>query len=525
MVETQTIAQAPNRDLPARGGLPRRLAIGGATLGALGLLAIVLVHHFWPFSQDQIATSLQDAFSGSVTFQAFHATYFPHPGCVAEGVVFHRKSREPGLPPFATVQRLTIQAHYLDILLRPGVVALVRLEGLHLQVPPRGSIPEGEGAKPTPNRRIGAVVADGAVLDILRADGGAPLRFEIHKAKLSALTHDGSLNYDVTFRNPLPLGEMHSTGNFGPWKSDVPGQTPLSGRYTFEQADLSVFPGISGMMSSEDDFSGVLGHIETHGTVEVPDFEVDRSGHTVPLHSTFQAVVNGTNGDVELEKVETKIGQTAVATTGRIAGKQGQSGKTVSLIFRVNQGRIQDLLRLFVSAPKAPLTGTTSLSAKVTVPPDGQPFFRELQLDGDFQIDGGKLTTPETQSEVAILSERARGEKDKDVPPENADDVISSLRGHASVRNGTATLTDVYFEVPGAKAKVNGTYGLLDQKMDFHGKLETDVKISQATTGFKSVLLKPFDPLFRGRKHPGVVPVKLVGPYSKPEAGLDIIPK
>ena len=86
-----------------------------------------------------------------MTFQGFHATYFPHPGCVAEGVVFNRKSREPGLPPFATVQRLTIQAHYLDILLRPGVVALVRLEGLHLQVPPRGSIPEGERAKPKPD--------------------------------------------------------------------------------------------------------------------------------------------------------------------------------------------------------------------------------------------------------------------------------------------------------------------------------------------------------------------------------------
>jgi hypothetical protein len=44
-------------------------------------------------------------------------------------VVFNRKSREPGLSPFAIVQRLTIYAQYLDILLRPGVAALVRLEG------------------------------------------------------------------------------------------------------------------------------------------------------------------------------------------------------------------------------------------------------------------------------------------------------------------------------------------------------------------------------------------------------------
>src|SRR5262249_19176609 len=157
--------------------------------------------------------------------------------CVAEGVVFHRNSRQLGLPPFATVQRLTIQAHYLDILFRPGVVAFVRLDGLHLQMPPRGSIPEGESPQTNSNRRLGTVIADGALVDIFPTDLGKPLRFEIHSAKLTDVTHDASLSYDVAFHNPLPPGEIQSTGKFGPWNFSNPAQTPVQGKYKFTGAD------------------------------------------------------------------------------------------------------------------------------------------------------------------------------------------------------------------------------------------------------------------------------------------------
>jgi hypothetical protein len=56
---------------------------------------------------------------------------------------------------------------------------------------------------------------------------------------------------------------------------------------------------------------------------------------------------------------------------------------------------------------------------------------------------------------------------------------------------------------------LNGTYGLLDQKIDFHGKLGTDVKISNATTGFAR---SPSIPYPTAGKRPGLVLVKLVRP-------------
>jgi hypothetical protein len=69
---------------------------------------------------------------------------------------------------------------------------------------------------------------------------------------------------------------------------------------------------------------------------------------------------------------------------------------------------------------------------------------------------------------------------------------------------------------------MHGTYNLDSYAINLHGTLKTDEEFSEMTTGFKSVLLKPFDTFFR-RKHAGaVIPVRLLGTYSAPQAGLDL---
>ena len=80
----------------------------------LGNLGIVLVRH-WPFSRERVTQSLQSTFPASVTFQKFHSTYFPHPGCLAEGVVFMRLGATPGTPPVVSIQRLAIRAHAVPL--------------------------------------------------------------------------------------------------------------------------------------------------------------------------------------------------------------------------------------------------------------------------------------------------------------------------------------------------------------------------------------------------------------------------
>jgi len=61
---------------------------------------------------------------------------------------------------------------------------------------------------------------------------------------------------------------------------------------------------------------------------------------------------------------------------------------------------------------------------------------------------------------------------------------------------------------------------LRDEKLDFHGKLQLDAKLSQVTTGVKSFLLKPFDSFFRKN---GVteLPIKITGTREHPSFGLE----
>jgi hypothetical protein len=149
------------------------LVLGVFTL-ALGIGSMILALH-WPFSQDRITQSLQEDFPVTVTFQKFHSAYFPHPGCVGEGLVFRRLGSSPDTPPIVTIQRFTIEAHYTDLLLRPGYLASIVMNGFRVHVPPSGTTLEQSSWKETKSTaRVGEIVADGAAVEIARADANAP---------------------------------------------------------------------------------------------------------------------------------------------------------------------------------------------------------------------------------------------------------------------------------------------------------------------------------------------------------------
>src|SRR5579863_10227959 len=534
---------------------------------AIAAAALILATH-WPFSQSKITQSLQETFPATVTFHKFHSTYFPHPGCVAEGVEFRRLGRPSGIPPIATIQRLTIQAHYTDIFFRPNYIAHIILNGTQLQVPPKGTPLDETSWHETPSTiRVGEILVDGAVVEIARATPNPPLRFDIHTLKLTSVSRSQPLRYSIALLNPLPPGEIRAQGQFGPWNSDAPGQTAIAGDYTFQSADLSVFPGIAGTLFGKDKFQGILQHVETHGRVDIPDFMVSQSQHPVHLTAEYRAIVNGTNGDVALQTVSASYLHTTIHAKGEIAGHAGQDGKTTSLDLAVNNGHIQDVLWLVVHSKKPALSGATNFTAHVTIPPDLHPFLRQVRFNADFAITGGEFAKPTTQASVDSLSERARGlktpegktpeatsveltstevqptevqptgvkptgiktgqakpaeTKPDENPAADPDNVISNLSGHVEVRDAVAHFHTISFDVPGALAQMHGLYNLENKELNFHGTLKTDAEFPHLTTGFKSVLLKPFNSVFQ-KKHAGAeLPIHLVGTYKKPEFGLDL---
>lgn len=484
-----------------------------------------------PFTKGRVELGLEDTIRAKVSFSKFHMIYFPNPGCVAENVTFAGSSSTGEAAPLITIQRMEIEGRYADLIARPGYIARVVLSGLRVHAPLQGVSANSSASQSSqrPEVLVGEIVADGAELEVARAGGKPPLKFEMHSLRVQSYGRSNAWSYRVTMENAEPPGEIISDGKFGPLNLEDLGAAPVSGTYEFQKANLAVFRGIAGTLSSTGDFSGRLGEIGVRGTIDIPDFKVATGEHEVHLTSKFTANVNGTNGDVFLKQVETSFLQTSVSASGTVAGKPGQKGKTTSLDVEVDEGRIQDLLRLFVTAKHPPMNGVTSLKAHVEILPQARPFLQELTLRGDFGIGEAAFTRPAMQTRVDEMSERARGEKqDKSKPQaqvvaDDPENVVLNLQGHVELRDGTAKFSELSFSVPGASARMNGTYNLPNERIDFHGMLKTEAELSQETTGIKSALLKPFDPLFKRKNAGAAVAVKMTGTYKNPQFGFDAV--
>lgn len=494
-----------------RTGARKWILIGLLVLGAMVIAAAVLFAAKWPFTRERVAQRLQEATATSVQIRNFQAQYFPRPGCTAEGVTFQARGRNS--QPLMNIQKLTIRGSFFGLF--TGHVRLVRAESAHITLPPFGS-----GQRLGGTNRSGTVVdqlvADGAVLDVLPKNGGArPTRFMMQQFRLKGLGGNRALSFEIVFKNPKPPGEVTASGAFGPWKSGSAASTPVSGRYAFRHADLSVFRGIAGMLTSDGTFHGTFQRLQVQGTTETPDFAAT-SGHPFQLSTQFRALVNATNGDVNLQDVTALLGHTTIAAQGQIAATPSDGGKTAALDFLVQDGRIEDMLRLFVRDPRSPLMGVTSFRAHITLPPGGQPFMRKVQLAGEFGVGGARFTSPKTERSLTELSQRARGEKEKAERAENPERVLSDLRGQVALQNGVARFTDLRFVVPGARAQMQGTYNLLNQRINLHGLLHMDAKLSNATSGIKSFLLKALSPFLKSNHRGEVLPVSITGTYDHP---------
>ncbi len=516
---SQVLPQTPVRK-------PRRLkpaALPGLGLGiaaVLLLLAIFLLVFWWPFRLDTVTKELADESDSEVTAGSFRATYFPHPGCVLERVIFQHNPRG-GAPPLITINRITIRGTFTGIFARH--VKQVLVEGMHILIPPLHS--ERFKTPPRSSVVIDDLVADGTILEVAsRQAGTPPLQFVFQGFTLSDAGSNSPAVFKATLSNPEPPGDITTTGKFGPWNAYNVGQTAISGDYRFENADLGNLPGISGVLASSGKYAGTLGHIEVQGSTDVPLFAVVRSSHLTDLQTQFHAIVNAENGDVFLQNVNANFRQTAILAQGHVAGEAGQVGKTTLLTVASKEGRIQDLFLLFTKSPQAPMSGIVSFQAKVSVPPGEKPFLKKVELQGDFGVDAGSFTKTDTQQGLNNLSRGARGEKNP--KPENDDpdpqNVLSNLKGHVFLNNGVATFSRLSFGVPGALAEMRGTYDLISEKIDLHGTLKTEAEVSKTTHGLKALMLKVLDPFFKNKPAGYIAPVKITGTYDHPQFALDL---
>ena len=415
----------------ARWSLRRRLfVIAACVLLAIVVVAVVLLVAKWPFTRAAVTEQLEELGEGKVEIGSFRPTYFP-PGCVAGNVVFHG-NQDGNSPPPIVVKTMTVIGSYVGLFETPKHIRHVRLDGVTVT-----GVPGAQLAKPSRNTDlvVDDIETQSAELQVA-VDGqhSDRLRFAVRDLSMQHVVAGKPFSFKAVVRMPEPPGDVNVEGTAGPWNDAKPGQTPISGSFILENADLGVFKGIGGKLAAKGQFRGLLEHLEVTGATSMPQFVVKSSEHGLPLTAKFHAFVDGTNGDVALAPVDAMLGESIIHSRGKIYKDGNNSGKTVALDFVTEKGRIQDLLYLFVQS-KSPMTGLTNFNAKVLIAPGRGPFLEKVKLEGDFGIGGSKFTKSTTQQKVNELSKRAQGNPKDDDPAT----VVSNLTGHVRLENGVAT--------------------------------------------------------------------------------------
>ena len=211
----------------------------------------------------------------------------------------------------------------------------------------------------------------------------------------------------------------------------------VTGKYTFQHADLNTIKGIGGTLHSVGDFTGRLDRIEVHGIADVPDFSLDTANHPMPLHTQFSAIVDGTTGDTYLQPVNAKLGASEFSCQGAVVNIKGQ-GHTIDLDVDVPAGHIQDFLQLAVKTQPAVMTGVLAMKTKLHIRPGKESVTQKLGLKGTFGLKQIHFTNPEVQDKVDMLSLRAEGHP-KEAKP-GAEDVSSRMTGRFLMGDGKLTL-------------------------------------------------------------------------------------
>ncbi len=511
---------------------------GGIAL-TLALLAAAAIA-FLP-SDDAIRRRLQqalsDRFDAEVSLAELRVSLVPRPRIEGAGLKLVPRGRRD-VPPLLVVSRFAASASWSDVFRRPRRVNDVRLDGLRVTIAARAGDtgirdterggcqgerrkPGGSEARPTASSPvlIERLTAPGTELELLPRDPGKQSRrFSIASLTVRNITLDQPLDFDAVLTNPKPTGLITTHGRFGPWVAREPGLSAVEGRYVFERADLGTIKGIGGTLTSAGRFGGVLQQILVSGATETPDFSLDTAHRPLPLHTDFEACVDGTDGDTYLDSVRARLASTPIDVKGKVEGRVGVDGRTIALDAVVDGGRIEDVLQLVVKGDAPVMTGQVRVQTKVLLPPGPQSVVERLQLAGQFGLGRARFTGPGVQGKIDEFSRRGQGRPEDD----KVRNVASDFAGRFTLSAGTLRLQDLAFAIPGARVRLRGTYGLVSERIAFAGTVRLDARVSEMTSGLKSTLLKAVDALFSRRDAGTVVPITISGTREHPKYGVDL---
>lgn len=510
--------------------MPVRRKFLAIAIIVLVLIVVVAIGIFWLLTvpaplerrlQAQVEQALSEHFHRDVQIQNLHVTLVPRFRVSADAFVLPNRDAV-NQPPFIAIKHFTAEANTLELLRGPIHVHSLKLDGLVITIAPKTEVASESQAQPKKHQRlanfvIDRVYADGTLLYILSKNPDRdPMEFDIRKLALKSAGIGQPMKFQAELINPKPPGDIHTNGNFGPWNMEDPAATAVGGHYSFEHADLSIFNGISGILSSTGDYTGQLNNIVVDGTTDTPDFKLDSGAKSVHLATQFHAVVDGTSGNTYLQPVDATFLNSHVIARGEVAGIKGQKGKTIRLDIDVHDSRVEDMLAL-ASDKGALLTGSITTKAKLLIPPGDQKVLNKIALAGRFDVKDGHFPNPDVQGKLDALSRRGQGKPDV----MEISNVPANFAGDFRLAKARMSFRQLSFQVPGVQVQLKGAYSIAQQELDFTGDVRLQATVSHTMTGVKRWVMVPFDPLFKKHGAGTYLPVNIQGSTDHPKIQLD----
>jgi hypothetical protein len=486
----------------------------------------MILHRAGPILKGRVIETLRERFQSKVELDDFQVS-------IGHGIQASGKGLRIFAPddvvaagatsPLISIGSFDFHAPLMGLFVKPTHVGVVHVRGLAINIPPRET--RLHGSQPAYRGKI-KIEVDQIVCDDSRLVIGTakpdkePRLFELKHIVLHDVGPNAPWPYDATLTNAVPTGDIHAVGTFGPWNTESPGDSSVTGKYTFDHADLNTIKGLGGILSSVGEFKGRLDRIEVQGTAEVPDFSLDTANHPMPLHTTFSAVVDGTSGDTYLQPVEAQLAGSRFTCTGSVVNQKGV-GHAIDLDINIPAGRIQDFLTLAVKTQPPVITGVIGTRDKLLIRPGKESVTQKMRMQGTFTLNHIHFTNPQVEDKVDMLSLRAQGDP-KDAKP-GAPDVTSRITGGFVMNHGEFTFDRLDYTLPGAAVQLAGVYSMDGKKFDFHGTVRTQATLSQMVASpWKSWMLKAVDPFFHKHGAGAEIPIKISGTNSAPKFGLDL---
>ena len=520
-------------------------------LVALAVAVAVVLRRTEPFLRAHIVEALHDRFHARVELDSFHVS-------IAHGL--QAQGRGLRIWPPAQVRGVTVAPDGGDPLIRldefrfhaplrfepgkPFRVGVVELNGLDIHVPPKSHFGHLGGGANGPAQPSAASLITFAVDGIectsahfvleSSKPGKLPLDFAFARFSLSNVSggpiRAGSvMHFEADLTNPRPVGVIHTTGNFGPWRDEDPGESPIQGEYAFGHADLASFKGIAGILSSTGNYQGTLRDLIVDGETDTPDFRLAHFGNAMPLHTHFHAKVDATNGDTWLQPVDAVLGRSHFTAQGQVVrvivpdantGQPTSKGHDIALNVNIDHARIEDFLHLASNTSTPLLTGSLTMKAALHIPPGHEPVHKRLNLKGAFNLDQVRFTSEKIQGRITDLSLRGQGLPHQ-IKGADPDAVRSTMQGDFQLGEAVITLPALTYTVPGATIQLKGTYGVEGGALDFTGVAKLNATVSQMVGGVFGLLLKPADRIFKKDGAGTEVPIRISGTRQDPQFGVE----